>query len=424
MRRVTKHAISFILCFVLILSLAACGEKETKREKAKQKWREDIPAAMLGTMAVMSVSDFAGDGMETFGMDGRKAYFRSCYDNESFTELVRDFCYIGSTGANADEVAVALAKDESDIAAIKKAFRYRLDSRKEVFNGYAPEQVKKVEKGRIETYGLYVVMLVCDEPQSTLTALERVIAGKAELTIEPPTNKPTEVPVTETPTPIMSPTPAYEEPVSYGAGYENGYNPLIVTAYQTKNPDLLTAPQDILLYQKCEAILSKLIVNRELSDADAVRLLYNYVADHIAYDYGHYSLEGEKLNSNNPYGALLDGLGICTGFSTSFQLLCTMCDIPCITVTGTANHDREAHGWNMVKLGPYWYYTDPCWGSGSKTRYYNETAEQMTETLHYWNEADYPKADTVNYQTRKKIGYEGVSESFRNPEEKHILIAR
>ena len=104
--------------------------------------------------------------------------------------------------------------------------------------------------------------------------------------------------------------------------------------------------------------------------------------------------------------ALVEGFAVCSGYSSSFQLLATLAGLECITVRGEANMIREEHAWNMVRLDGEWYCVDVTWDDPSglgrvseelKHRYFNVTGEFMRATRHYWDEDGVPEATGTKY---------------------------
>ena len=422
MKRTARVRTAWLLLIVMCISMmTACGEeKEEKEEKYG-----DVTAYEICTAVRLKVEDFADGKIEEFDLlDPRdnSDYYLQCYGTEDFADYVSDFHYTGSATANADEVAVAVVQQESNRKKVRELFQYRKDSRIETFTGYAPEQVKKLEKGGVYTYGQYVIFLVCDNPKQALKEIERVLKPGYE-----PVHwnwKPTLTP-TPTPTREVEPTPEPGDPNYYRGKYKDGFNPALPIAVRNGNRDALTDPQDLALYDRCRAIMKSLFAGQELTMEEAERRIYGYLVEHVAYDYDHYSLAGASLNSDNPYGALLSGLGICTGYSTSFRLLCEIIGIECINVSGTAHYDREEHGWNMAKIGPYWYYVDPCWGwNGSGITdwsFCNVTRDYMSKTSHFWDETIVPEADSMSYKQRAAQGWpEGVITPENDPTVKRI----
>lgn len=420
---------ALLLVFVMLAGLTACGKDEEEAKK-RDKYK-DVSAYELAMAAVNSQDNFAEGAIETFDLtspDNRDTYFELCYDVENFSEsgIAEDFSYIGCSVGNADEVAVAVVPKKSKRDTVEEMFRFRMDSRIEAFTGYAPEQVQKLKKGKILTYDEYIIFLVCDDVESAEEAIRQMLTtGKAEpkngnQSTPAPTPVPSEQPTAEpsqepTPTPTFMPepkptaVPVDPNTVYYRGKFEGSYNPVLPEAIRTGHREMLTDEQDLKLYDYCRDALTKIFNGKSMTEFEAEKAIYKYVVDYVSYDYGHYSLEGQQLNSDNPYGAFFTGLGICTGYSSSFRLLCESVGIVCIEVDGTAFREREAHGWNMVKLGPYWYYVDPCWGWNGSGRvnygFLNVTERYMTETEHYWDKEGLPEADTMSYTERKKAGY-------------------
>ncbi len=446
-----KKAIAFLLIAAMLFGLTACGSDDEDKGKKRDNKYKDVSAYDLAMEAVQSQDSFADGAIEKFDLqtDNCDTYFELCYDVEDFSEsnIAEDFSYIGCSVGNADEVAVAVVPKKSNREKVEEMFRFRMDSRIETFTGYAPEQVQKLKKGKILSYDQYLIFLVCDDVDTAEEAIVSMLKtgksaeknpGKATVTptaepTEDPTPIPTVEPTSPTPEPTPIPTPT-EDPVDpdtvyYRGKFNESFNPILPEAIRTGNREMLTDTQDLKLYDYCRNVLIKLFDGKTMTEYEAEKAIYRYVGEHIDYDYGHYSLEGQKLNSDNPYGAFFTGVGICTGYSSAFRLLCLSVGIECIEVDGSAYREHEAHGWNMVKLGPYWYYADPCWGrrgDGTVGYYYFDVTEKlMLETEHHWEASDYPEADTMSYAERKKAGYPAdLTGDFRNPEEPRIWFTK
>jgi len=79
-------------------------------------------------------------------------------------------------------------------------------------------------------------------------------------------------------------------------------------------------------------------------------------------------------NSHNAYGALLNGLAVCDGFSSAFNLLAQKLGFECMLATGRSNHRSAGsveHAWNIVKVKNKCYHMDVTWD----TNQYNEFKE-------------------------------------------------
>ncbi len=88
------------------------------------------------------------------------------------------------------------------------------------------------------------------------------------------------------------------------------------------------------------------------SDYDKVRGVYEYVIEHTAYDE---SCEDQSLCS-----VLLNGKGVCAGYTRAVQYLLQQLGIETLYVSGTA--EGESHSWNIVKLDGKYYALDATWG--------------------------------------------------------------
>ncbi|MDD2362561.1 MAG: transglutaminase domain-containing protein [Oscillospiraceae bacterium] len=100
---------------------------------------------------------------------------------------------------------------------------------------------------------------------------------------------------------------------------------------------------------------------------EKVLSIHNELATRISYDYSYSEL------SYNAYGALVDGVAVCEGYSEAFKLICDKYDIPCILVVGkggTSSGLQEPHMWNAVKMEDNkWYGVDVTWDD--QTEYNN-----------------------------------------------------
>ena len=74
--------------------------------------------------------------------------------------------------------------------------------------------------------------------------------------------------------------------------------------------------------------------------------------------------------SYNVYGALVNGIAVCEGYSRAMQMLCDEVGIPCTVIYGYSN--GGGHMWNVIDPGDGWYHLDVTWDDDEKfgiTRY-------------------------------------------------------
>lgn len=104
---------------------------------------------------------------------------------------------------------------------------------------------------------------------------------------------------------------------------------------------------------------------------DQIRFVHDYLTDTVTYDQ---SLKKNLVHT--AYGALVNHLAVCDGYSAAFKCIMDKLGIPCIMVTGdstvynTKEHgaqwvkshpDDLLHEWNYVQLDGKWYEMDVTW---------------------------------------------------------------
>lgn len=67
-----------------------------------------------------------------------------------------------SSGATAEEIAVFELKDEDDADKAYKACEERIETQKEAFETYIPEEMEKLDNAVVKKVGKYVIVCVAD----------------------------------------------------------------------------------------------------------------------------------------------------------------------------------------------------------------------------------------------------------------------
>lgn len=133
----------------------------------------------------------------------------------------------------------------------------------------------------------------------------------------------------------------------------------ISQAYLSGNTANLDDKQ-LEIYNKAVSAIEKLIT-LDMNDYEKELAVHDYIVGCSSYDEAHLNALGIGLpNSDNPYGCLINGKAICSGYSTTFQLFMDMLEIPCKTIYAT-DFEGDDHSWNIVQIGESWYYVDACW---------------------------------------------------------------
>lgn len=172
----------------------------------------------------------------------------------------------------------------------------------------------------------------------------------------------------------------------------------IVTAWQSENPSGLSQ-EDLAIYNSAKEVLETIHLD-SMSDFDKEAAIYEWVLQNVDYDWTHTDVMAETpRTSYTPYGGLVERKAICLGYATTFQLLCDLSGLECITVTGASK--GSDHAWNQVYLNGEWYCVDPTWdwpyrdeaAEGCREwRYFNTTSDYMARTNHQWDYDQIPEA--------------------------------
>ena len=104
--------------------------------------------------------------------------------------------------------------------------------------------------------------------------------------------------------------------------------------------------------------------------------VYEYLQSNICYDtqeFNNMLSSGRSINplSHNAYGALVNGLAVCDGFSSAFSFLLNKLGFESMTAVGVLMQSvssRVKHAWNIVKVRNRYYHIDAT----SDTKTYNQ----------------------------------------------------
>lgn len=117
-----------------------------------------------------------------------------------------------------------------------------------------------------------------------------------------------------------------------------------------------------------------------LPDWDRERIVYERVIRYLTY-VDHGTENGPKHYDHNIVGPLLQGSGVCEGFSCLLMLALRRVGIPCIRVSGMGKN--EAHCWNLAWIDGFPAHLDITWDCVNDNGdvgffYFNLTDEQIT----------------------------------------------
>jgi len=149
----------------------------------------------------------------------------------------------------------------------------------------------------------------------------------------------------------------------------------------------------------------------EPSEYRALRLIYDYICEHVVYDNAHTGDVSYKLQFT-AYAALMEGTAVCQGYASLFYRLAMEMGIDVRIVGGSARASGILHAWNLAELGGKYYYLDSTWDAGKETyRYFLKSGitferTHRIEVTH--NTADIPTGYPVSASDYDCIFTDGI----------------
>ena len=179
-------------------------------------------------------------------------------------------------------------------------------------------------------------------------------------------------------------------------------------AIKTGSTTTLT-PAEKQVYDKVELIVAE-NVNPDMTDYEKELALHDYLVLNTAYD----PSPPDELpwDSHTPYGALINGVAVCNGYSDSFKLLMDAVGIECDIVYGEAavNGVSQAHAWNRVMIDGDYYLVDVTWDDAFPDKpdvvtydYFNVTDDMIRADHTPYTDEHECTADRYNYFVYNKL---------------------
>ena len=206
----------------------------------------------------------------------------------------------------------------------------------------------------------------------------------------------------------------YQNPMILGVtqyGYDYGNMTLSIEYEYTK--DEMAKKQEEIMAEGKKVI--ETILTDDMSESEKRRAIYKYLEDNTSYDDA--ALENAEKNnfqkvddtykdSFSTYGILVKKVGVCQSYAYTYDYLCELADIECITVTGNMM-GYLPHAWNKVKIGDEWFVIDVTNNEkslGVKDFMY-ENPDQIAYALGYVEDDLFYTQDESNIYISKSTEY-------------------
>lgn len=409
-----RRILSLLLTAALLLSLLpACQEDAVFEPSAEPSPGADIrwTAASLSEIAFQFSGFEAADEFEHLYIDHDKerlgTYLENAYKLQGAELSWEDGAVSRGVGASAFEIAVVRMEDEGAAVRAATAFMSYISSRQGDFAGYAPAEADMVANGEILQYGSYAALFICPNPGEASAAVEAALKGNSLPELSQAGGEPSEAVVpteqgrpgfdADYPDRIEFVQPNKDDMTLYDTS-------AIREAWETGDTSGLS-DDDREIYAAAEKVLNK-VLKGSVSDLEKEIAIYGWVVDNVDYDWTHQDIMASTpRESFTPYGGLVNHTAVCLGYATTFQLLCDLAGVECITVVGAAFLSEEDHGWNMVRLDGNWYCVDVTWDANYREQsgsdwpeeywnFFNVTSDDMAASNHQWDYANTPEAVT------------------------------
>ena len=98
------------------------------------------------------------------------------------------------------------------------------------------------------------------------------------------------------------------------------------------------------------------LINDTMSSEDKIKTIHDYIINTTEYDtLKTKNINDETYKSNTAYGVLIQGYGICSGYSDAISIF--------LNKLGIKNYkiSNDTHIWNLIYLNGVWVHLDATW---------------------------------------------------------------
>ena len=148
---------------------------------------------------------------------------------------------------------------------------------------------------------------------------------------------------------------------------------------------------DYIVYKKIKELIPK-----NMSTQDKIKTIHDFIINNTKYD----KLKNDNINdttykSNTAYGVLIEGYGICSGYSDTIAIF--------LNELGIKNYkiSNATHIWNLVYVNGKWVHLDATWDdpisefNENRDTYFlitNDELEKLDDKTHLFDKTVYQEA--------------------------------
>lgn len=162
--------------------------------------------------------------------------------------------------------------------------------------------------------------------------------------------------------------------------------------------------------------IASIVKSRSNDEYSLLLNLYEAIQNNIRYDKDEIQANSRGVSKNsashNAYGALVNRLAVCDGFSSAFTLLAQKLGFECMLVVGRSAYATtlQDHAWNIIKIGGKYYHMDATWDARKYADFneysyaYFAVSDQEISSDHNWNSSATPVCSNNDFNYYLKNG--------------------
>lgn len=146
--------------------------------------------------------------------------------------------------------------------------------------------------------------------------------------------------------------------------------------------------------KKVDEVINNMNLNSK-STRDKIKIIHDYIINNTEYDsLKTENIEDNTYKSNTAYGVMIEGKGICSGYSDAMKIFLDKLNIVNYKVS------NDQHIWNAVMLDEEWMHLDLTWDDPvsdkniTRDNYFlidNETLKLLDDGVHYYDKSLFPE---------------------------------